>query len=242
MTVLTFCKTLTLVSLAVFLGIASYFLVETTKNEKQLTAQASVVLGHADLVVLQTALTEAQIGQAFASAASDISQIRAGIIPALAQINTSLAYINQKCIPVQGQVLTLEDSKNCGTLADLSRTLQTLRGAIGTAEKAGKDFDDNEATFYKQEAALFAQGSQAFKDFDALVSSKDLATAFTQLAGASTNVNDLTGTVAKKTKEILDPGPCTGKWCGLKKAYQVIRVLEGVPEPLYYIWGLKNGQ
>jgi hypothetical protein len=162
--------------------------------------------------------------------------MRVALIPIAGQIDTTLAFINQKCIPVQGQNLTLEDSKNCGTLADVSRTLQTLRGAIGTVEVAGEHFDKNEATFYDQEGKLFDKADSTITHFDAIISSKNLSDAMQNTATMTDHLNGVSELFERKLGDLFYPPPCTGKLCGLKRVGEVVKALGVLPEPVYYLW------
>lgn len=117
---------------------------------------------------------------------------------ALNQVNTALAKVNQPCMPVKGQKLTLADSKDCGTLADVNRMLQTARGTMGTLETAGRHWDKNLDTLDVQEATLFTNAR------DLLVASTGTANAATKtLHGASLDLSTLNDSIAA-TKPLLE--------------------------------------
>ena len=69
--------------------------------------------------------------------------------PALPDLAPTLNAINRPC-PIPGKT-----GAPCGTLADLNRTLATVRGAVGTVETAGRHYDKQLSTLDKQEAILF---------------------------------------------------------------------------------------
>jgi hypothetical protein len=60
-------------------------------------------------------------------------------IKASAQQLTSVeADLLRKCVPIEGKMLTVENAKDCGLLAHLGITLNTMRGTMGQFEAALK--------------------------------------------------------------------------------------------------------
>jgi hypothetical protein len=248
MTLLDKFKAATLVSLSVFLLAGAYLAWVTAQTQKQIAAQASVVLSHVnntltnvDATTAEVDLAVTNVGASFTSAAADVQQMRLALVPIADQLDQTLAFVNQKCIPVEGQVLTLADSKNCGTLADVSRTLQTMRGAIGTVEVAGENFDKHEALFYQQETQLFYTANTAFAHFDTLVSSPDLAAAMVNGKTLLGNLDVGTALVDKKMDEVFYPPPCVHTWCKIKDTWNVLRAGSQLLMPAYYGWELFTG-
>jgi hypothetical protein len=85
----------------------------------------------------------------------------------------TLATVNQPC----------GGGKPCGTLADVAKTLNTVRGTFGQVEIAANRFDQHDGALYEQETALYGSARTAIDglapvessltkttlDFDALV-------------------------------------------------------------------------
>ena len=212
MNLLDKAKTLALVSLSVFLFSGAYFWWVSAQSEKQLTAQASAVLGHAnetltrlDTSTLLLNASISELGIDMQNATSDIYQTRLAIQGVTSRLDTTLDLINAKCPKNDGTIKGVDEDKDCGLLANVNTTLRTTRGAIGTLETAGRNFDKNEATFYTQEADLYAQGLKAVKEFNDLVTSKDLTDALHHSANITDHIDGFTGDVETKTLYYLNP-------------------------------------
>ena len=80
-----------------------------------------------------------------------------GTTPNGATIQSTLNQINAPCTPVAGQVYAVDSNKPCGTLADVNTTLRTIRGTVGTIEKAGRHYDQQLTKYDTQEAQLFKE-------------------------------------------------------------------------------------
>jgi hypothetical protein len=62
----------------------------------------------------------------------------------------------------------------CGTLADVNRTLATLRGTSGQVERSLIVFNQHEGDLFTQESAAYSAMDKSVLDFDATVSDPDL--------------------------------------------------------------------
>jgi hypothetical protein len=81
-----------------------------------------------------------------ASTNSTISQLNATV----AEANQTLVQINRPC----------GGGHPCGTLADLNKTMATIRGTVGQIEIAANHEDRNLTTLDRQESVLFADAHQ----------------------------------------------------------------------------------
>ena len=248
MNLLDKAKTLALVSLSVFLFSGAYFWWVSAQSEKQLTAQASAVLGHAnetltrlDMSTLLLNASVSELGIDMQNAANDIHETRLAIQGVTTRLDTTIDLINAKCPKGDGSIQEVDADKGCGLLANVNTTLRTTRGAIGTLEKAGNNFDKNEATFYTQEADLYAQGLKAVKAFNDLVTSKDLTDALHHSANVTDHMDGITGDFQTKFHTFLYPPKCVGKACWLKKAVPYIITGSKLLEPAYYGWSMLQG-
>jgi len=95
-------------------------------------------------------------------------------------INAAAKTINQPC----------GDDKPCGTLADVAKTLNTVRGTFGQIEVAANHEDRNLTTLDAQEATLFADTHRTFMDADTLMVSPDVAAMFRNANATSASLAD----------------------------------------------------
>lgn len=95
-------------------------------------------------------------------------------------VNAAMKTINQPC----------GDDKPCGTLADVAKTLNTVRGTFGQIEVAANHEDRNLTTLDVQEATLFADTHSTFADADALMVSPDVAAMFRNANATSASLAD----------------------------------------------------
>lgn len=141
-------------SLAVFLGFGCYFLWGSLQTERQVASKTVAVLSHADSTLtgfdhtLGTVNSSvAQIGGSFGSAASSMSEMASSM-------DKVVAKLLDNCHPEKGHIYSVDEDKPCGTLADIARTLHTIRGTFGVVESAGKHYNDNLTKYDKQESDL----------------------------------------------------------------------------------------
>ena len=112
----------------------------TVANENQIGAASEALTGTLD----QTTTVMIDVDTAAKHADSTLTKFDA-----------VLDHINAPCRPVKGTVYSVDDDKPCGTLADVARTLHTIRGFAGTLEKAGRHVDQSLNTYDTQEAQLY---------------------------------------------------------------------------------------
>jgi methyl-accepting chemotaxis protein len=79
----------------------------------------------------------------------------------ITKMDDVLDHINMLCTPEKGHVYTADEDKPCGTLADIARTLHTIRGTFGTIEIAGNHIDKSLTTYDAQETELVASTNTA---------------------------------------------------------------------------------
>jgi len=234
MSILTWLKSVALLALTVFLGFGSYLLFVTAQSEKQLTAQASAVLTHADGVVTQVNSTVLQVGNAFTSAASSVSEAQAdihGVTTQLAKVTSGLqqtvALVNAPC-----------DPGPCGTVADVGKTLNTARLTMGQVEIATNAFNQNESSFYHQEDQLYSDSEDVVHNLNTLLISPDLNGAIHNANTITYNLGETTGDFQNKFHAFLYPPPCKGFRCDLKKGYEAVKTASYFSEPAYWGWAL----
>jgi hypothetical protein len=218
-------------SLAILVGMCSYFVWGTTRLESGLESRAETVLTHLDSTLSQTDAVVAETGTAVVGIQKSVSGVASGI-------NQSIRIVNHPCVPGP-----------CGTLSDVAKTLNTVRGTFGEIETAANHEDRNLSTLDKQEDALFQDThvalanivplqneiDKAAYDLDALVSSPDVSGVARNLNTVTYNLGQTTGDFQNKFHAFLFPPPCHGFKCDVVKAFTVIKVGSSLMEPAY--WG-----
>lgn len=145
----TWLSKIRLWELGVFLlcGFGCYFLWNSIQSEQQITAKTEVVLDHADQTISSLNLTLSvadgtllQVGSSVQQTSNSVQQVAAKLL--------------DNCHPEKGHIYTADEDKPCGTLADIARTLNTIRGTFGVVEKAGNHYDDNLTKYDGQEEDL----------------------------------------------------------------------------------------
>lgn len=241
---LYWAKVVALVSLAAFLGFGSYFEYTLTQSDKQITAKTVAVLDHVDKSLTNLDSTVSGIN-------TSLTPVISGLSDNVNQLHAILAKIYQPCIPVKGQVLGVLDNKDCGTLADVNRTLQTLRGTIGTVESAGLHFDRNQGKLYDQETLLFGHTDnlissfipipghldKAITDTDSLISSPEVSGSIKHFNSISGNFDLASTDFQKKFHAFLYPPTCKGFKCQIGNDIEILKTASQFAEPAY--WGYK---
>jgi hypothetical protein len=181
--ILTWLKSAALVALIVFLGFGSYLLWVTARVEKDLASQASATISAANAAIAHVNTATDQVGVAFTNAASSLQAVTNGA-------NQTFGELNKPCVPGP-----------CGTLADINKTLGTVRGTFGQIEIAANHEDKNLSTLDTQEATLFTDfdtlaktGNSDASDLDALLKRKALQNFVDNLGPLSANFVAITGT------------------------------------------------
>ena len=116
----------------------------------------------------------------------------------------TFAGLNAPCTPVKGTVYTVDHPVPCGTLADMNRTLATVRGTFGQIEAAANHENKNLTTLDSQELALFTDlhltAQAAARTADSL---SGTATALTGTATAATATITTAGTTIAAFQPVL---------------------------------------
>jgi len=241
------------IAFAVFIGFVSYFVWTTVQESHQVTDKTVAVLDHADKSLTNLDNNISTIG-------NSVGQVASGLITNENQLTVALNKVNQLCIPVKGQIATLADSKNCGTLADFSRTLQTLRGTIGTVETAGFNFDQHEGELFTQESTLFTHTDnliasfapvpghidKTITDIDGFTSSPDVLGTVKHFNTITGNFGDMSTTANIKFQAFMYPPPCpkgfkAGFKCHLGETLKELQTASQFSEPAYWTWALISG-
>lgn len=164
-------------------------------------------------------------------------------------MDNTLTIVNQTC----------GDGHPCGTLADVAKTLNTIRGTAGQVEIAAAHENKNLTTLDQQEATLFSDvhgtittantllaatnlGMQTefpnlektTTDFDSFIQSQDFTSTVHNANVITANLGQTTGDFQKKFHDVLYPPPCTNWKCHLKEDWGIIRGGLELLEPAYY--------
>jgi hypothetical protein len=235
--ILTWLKSAALLALIVFLSFGSYLLWQTARIEGRLANQASATLTASNAAIAHVNTATDQVGTAFTSAATSVTQTEADVRNLTTQfggvatgLQKTVALVNAPCVPGP-----------CGTVADIGKTLNTSRLAIGEVEIAADDFNKNEATFYSQEDQLYQDGDTAFKNLDSLLASPDLNTAIHNTGTITNNLGQTTTDFQNRFHAFLYPPPCQGFKCHIKGIYETVKVGSTFAEPAYWGWALFSG-
>jgi len=97
--------------------------------------------------------------------------------------------------------------KPCGTLADLNRTLATVRGTFGRIEVAANHEDRNLASLDAQEAQLYADTHASITSFNSLLSSTDVTRFLKSSADTSVQISGIASDVRKEADALTKPQP-----------------------------------
>jgi hypothetical protein len=98
-------------------------------------------------------------------------------------------HVNDLCPPASAVDAAIHP---CGSLADLNKTLATLRGTSGQVESALLVFNKHEADLFTQESTAYSHMDKSVLDFDALVSDPDLKATIRGGAATASNVAAIT--------------------------------------------------
>ncbi len=91
-------------------------------------------------------------------------------------VTATLANVNRPCTPIKGQLLTVDNAKDCGLLAQSSITLNTLRGTLGQVEAAAKKNGAVSTDLHNTQIALQGTVNSLGKTSDALTRTANAAT------------------------------------------------------------------
>lgn len=237
MLLLIWLKSTALVALIVFLGFGSYLCFETAQAEKQIAAQTQATFTATNAAITNINSATVQLSSAITNLSANITQTELDVRGVTTSfqgvaigLQKTVALVNAPCVPGP-----------CGTIFDLSKTLNTTRLTLGQVEIAANNFDKNEGRFYSQEDQLYADGDASIKQFDALLASPDLTTALHGGAVTATNFGLMTTDAQTKFHDFLYPPPCKGWKCHIKTVYETVRVGSQFAEPAYWGWQLFSG-
>jgi hypothetical protein len=91
-------------------------------------------------------------------------------------MTATMANINRPCTPIKGQILTVDNAKNCGLLAHSAITLDTLRGTLGQVEAAAKKNSAVSTDLHNTQIALQGMVGSLVNTSDALAGTANAAT------------------------------------------------------------------
>lgn len=149
------------IALVVFLGFGCHLVWVTSQAEEQLASQTGMVLTHADATLTKVDGTIGSVAAATNQLTSTLSTLSSAVDSSSSHINAVLAKLLAPCTPVKGHVYAVGEDKPCGTLADVARTLNTIRGFSGTLEYAGRHLDKSLTTYDQQESQLSENTNKA---------------------------------------------------------------------------------
>ena len=223
-----------LVSLAAFLGFGCYLEYTISQSDKQLTVQASKVLIDTDGVLNQVKTSTVSIDNSLSRVPNQLSEVTGNI-------NNTLALVNRICLPGP-----------CGILADVSKTLNTVRGTFGQIEVAANHEDRNLTTLDSQESQLFVDThttltgfipiqtglSKTIFDADSLITSPDLIGTLHNFNTTTYNIGQTTGDFQSKFHAFLYPPICKGFKCHIGQDINDVRIGSQFAEPAYWAYQL----
>ena len=237
MLLLTCLKSTALIALIVFLGFGSYFFWTTAQAEKTLANQASATFTATNAAITNVNTATVQLTSAVTNLSTSITQTELDVRGVTTSfqgvalgLQKTVALVNAPCIPGP-----------CGTIFDVSKTLNTTRLTLGQVEIAANNFDKNEDHFYQQEDQLYSDSDDAVKSLNALLSSPDLNQALQNTDTITDNLGKTTTDFQNKFHTFLYPPPCVGFKCHIRTIYETVKIGSQFVEPAYYGWGLFSG-
>ena len=125
---------------------------------------------------------------------------------------TTLTGLNRPCnvhvdLADEGSTLSPRVPLPCGTLADVNRTLATVRGTFGRIEVAANHEDKNLTSLDAQEAQLYADTHASITSFNSLLSSPDVTRFLKSSADTSTQVAAIAMDVHREADKLTAPQP-----------------------------------
>ena len=225
------------IGLCVCLSFVCYFLVATTQTEEAAAVQVEAVLTHADNTLTALNATAKSLTTTSNQLSTSISDASQAIVASANQLNgvasglqKTEALINAPCVPGP-----------CGTVADIGKTLNTSRLAIGQVEIAANSFDKNQTNFYKQEDQLYRDSDGAVKNLNNLITSPDITGTLRYVSTTTYNLSQTTTDFQNKFHTFLYPPPCEGWKCKIKTGFEILKTGSELLEPAYYGWALTSG-
>lgn len=101
----------------------------------------------------------------------------------------------------------LNPAKSCGTLADLNRTLATVRGTFGQIEVAARHENRQLGTLDAQELQLYTDTHVAVTNLNGLLTSPDVTRFLKASADTSIQVSGIAADIHKESTALTAPKP-----------------------------------
>jgi hypothetical protein len=232
MSVLNWVKTGMYASLLVLFGFLSYLAWTVTQTVKQLGNQTSITLSQVSTSVSRTQASITAASNSLVQVQNGLLPVENGLLATTNSLNSTLLTVNSPC----------GGGHPCGTLADVAKTLNTVRGTFGQIEVAANHENKNLTNLDAQEAQLFADTHLAFQgvskatlDLDALFTDPKITTTISSVNTIASNLGQTSTDFQTKFHSVLFPPPCSGKLCFVKKAWPYIKTASELAEPAY--WG-----
>ena len=212
------------ISLLILIGFVSFFFWTTAQSEKEVAAQISSLLTHADLTLTELDTTLGSLTSTSNQLQTSLSTVSSAVKSSSDQMNLVFKKLLDPCQPLKGHIYGVDEDKPCGTLADAARTLHTIRGFAGTLEVAGRHLDKSLKTYDQQEADLSKNTNAVLSNLSdtidfghqLMVNHQQLLDNMQRLVGNSAdamgNVKDITGDIRIQTKALNAPKTKTQKF------------------------------
>lgn len=237
MNLLDWLKSGALLSVIIFLGFGSFFIYRTTQAEEKLVTQITETISETNSSIAHISSAADQASKTLSSVDKTTSKVGAEVSDFVKQasgvaggLKKTIDLVNAPCVPGP-----------CGTVADVAKTLNTGRLAMGQVEVAVNSFDKNQTRFYKQEDQLYTDTDQAFKHFDSLLTSPDLTGSIHNFDTITSNLGNTTTDFQNRFHALLYPPPCENWKCHIKSVYEGVRTGAQLVQPAYYFWAITAG-
>lgn len=208
---LAWLRAATLTAGVICLLSVAYAALRVAKATEQIAAKASATLTSLNNVGPQTEATLAVLQRNADTVSRQLAHSLAvtdKVGTALDGIAATLDSVNRPC------ATAATGSKPCGTLADVNRTLATVRGTFGQIEVAARHENRNLTTLDQQEAQLYEDTHAAVANFNALLTSTDVAKFMASSAETSAQVAAIATDVHREADRITAPQPWYKKLYG----------------------------
>lgn len=211
MNALGWAKLAALLSLCACLLAIADAVQRVAKATEQLTAKASATLSTLNTVGPQAVATLGTLrsnGDTLSRQIARSLTVTDKVGTVLDGFTATLDSVNRPC------ATAATGSKPCGTLADVNRTLATVRGTFGQIEVAARHENRNLTTLDQQEAQLYEDTHAAVANFNALLTSTDVAKFMASSAETSAQVAAIATDVHREADRLTAPQPWYKKLYG----------------------------
>lgn len=211
------------IALCVCLIFVCYFVVITTQIETAISYQIGTILTRLDSTLTALDSTANSLTTTSNQLSRSLSDTSKALVSSSDQLNAVLSRVISPCQPIKGHIYSVDEDKSCGTLAEVSRTLHTVRGFAGTLEVAGRHMDKSLSKYDEQELALSNRTNEVLSSASSTInfaqylmdSHQALLTNAERLAGNSAdtmgNMRDITSDIRVQTKKFNEPKTKTQK-------------------------------